>query len=74
MPSLPRIRRTRSRDIAGVVAARTEPVELTAHGLTWIHLDAPDAATALELSERFVWHPLDIEDVMSKRQRPKVDE
>jgi magnesium transporter len=26
------------------------------------------------LAERFGWHPLDIEDVLSKRQRPKVDE
>jgi magnesium transporter len=24
--------------------------------------------------ERFGWHPLDLEDVLSKRQRPKVDE
>ena len=26
------------------------------------------------LSERFGWHALDIEDVLSKRQRPKIDE
>ena len=26
------------------------------------------------LAERFGWHPLDLEDVLSKRQRPKVDE
>ena len=28
----------------------------------------------MALAERFGWHPLDIEDVLSKRQRPKVDE
>ena len=27
-----------------------------------------------ELAERFGWHPLDLEDVLSKRQRPKIDE
>ena len=27
-----------------------------------------------ELAERFGWHPLDVEDVLSKRQRPKIDE
>ena len=27
-----------------------------------------------QLAERFGWHPLDLEDVLSKRQRPKVDE
>jgi len=26
------------------------------------------------LQERFGWHPLDIEDVLSRRQRPKIDE
>ena len=27
----------------------------------------------MELAERFGWHPLDVEDILSKRQRPKVD-
>ena len=26
------------------------------------------------LSDRFGWHPLDVEDIVSKRQRPKVDD
>ena len=26
------------------------------------------------LAERFGWHPLDVEDIVSKRQRPKVDD
>src|SRR5450755_1012449 len=29
---------------------------------------------AAELAQRFGWHPLDLEDVLSKRQRPKVDD
>src|SRR4051812_13590072 len=75
MPSLPRIRRTRSRDTA-VVAQRPAalPAELHAAGLTWIHLDAPTLERADELAVQFGWHALDVEDVMSKRQRPKVDE
>jgi magnesium transporter len=75
MPSLPRIRRTRSRDTA-VVAPRPspQPAELNAAGLTWIHLDTPTLDRAEELAARFGWHALDVEDVMSKRQRPKVDE
>jgi magnesium transporter len=28
----------------------------------------------LELAERFGWHPLDVEDVLSRRQRPKIDD
>jgi magnesium transporter len=76
VPSLPRIKRTRSRGPSGVIAqrARREPAELSAAGLTWIHFDAPDARTAEALAARFGWHPLDVEDVLSKRQRPKVDD
>ena len=75
MPSLPRIRRTRPSAL-GEDVARTEqqPAELSANGLTWVNLDAPNAEMATTLAERFGWHPLDIEDVLSKRQRPKVDE
>ncbi|MGN6797797.1 MAG: magnesium transporter CorA family protein [Gaiellaceae bacterium] len=75
MPSLPRIRRARTRDTAAAVAAApARPAELTAAGLTWIHLDGPSLDAAQELADRFGWHPLDVEDVMSKRQRPKVDD
>src|SRR5213596_2086658 len=75
MPSLPRIRRPRTRDtVVPVSAPPAPPAELSAAGLTWIHLDAPDAFHAGVLAGRFGWHPLDVEDVLSKRQRPKVDE
>ncbi len=76
MPSLPRIKRPRGRRSVGEVAARPEPrhAELRDHGLTWIHLDAPFAAEARALTERFGWHELDLEDVLSKRQRPKIDD
>ena len=76
MPSLPRIKRTRPRTQGGDVQPRPEPrlQELHANGLTWIHLDAPTLEEATVLAERFGWHPLDLEDVLSRRQRPKVDE
>jgi magnesium transporter len=75
MPSLPRLKRPRFRAPAGdVVVPRREPAELEASGLTWIHLESPDPAHAAELAERFGWHPLDVEDVLSKRQRPKIDD
>ncbi len=76
MLSLPRIRRVRRRARAGEVAVRPEPqvAELSADGLTWIHVAAPTPRQAEALAARFGWHPLDLEDVLSKRQRPKVDE
>ena len=77
MPSLPRIKRTGPRGRAEVVA-RTEQqprlTELHGEGLTWVHLDTPTHAEAAALAERFGWHELDLEDVLSKRQRPKVDD
>jgi magnesium transporter len=56
------------------VRPRTRLAELHADGLTWIHLDAPDLEEAQSLANRFEWHALDIEDVLSRRQRPKVDD
>jgi magnesium transporter len=74
MPSLPRIRRSRSRDLAAVITSPRKPAELSAAGLTWIHLDAPTLEATQHLAAQFGWHPLDVEDVLSKRQRPKVDD
>jgi magnesium transporter len=76
VPSLPRIKRPRPRTQARDVETRPEPrlAELQADGLTWVHLDTPTLEEASRLAERFGWHPLDLEDVLSRRQRPKVDE
>ncbi len=77
MPSLPRIKRTprRSRTPEVVVTApQPRLAELHDGALTWVHLTAPTAQEAEQLRSRFGWHPLDLEDVLSKRQRPKIDE
>jgi len=73
MPSLPRIRSRRAAPGAPVVEARPGPAELRAGGVTWVHLLSPTSGEAQLLANRFGWHPLDIEDVLSRRQRPKVD-
>jgi magnesium transporter len=74
VPSLPRIRTRRVASPAGTAAA-TGPrlAELHADGLTWIHLEAPTHEEVQLLAHRFGWHPLDVEDVLSRRERPKVD-
>jgi magnesium transporter len=73
MPSLPRIRSRRPAPGAPVVETRPGPAELRAGGVTWVHLLSPTAGEAQLLANRFGWHPLDVEDVLSRRQRPKVD-
>ncbi len=74
MPSLPRIRRSTRPRPADVVARSSPVAELSAAELTWVNVVSPDLSTAQGLAERFGWHPLDVEDIVSKRQRPKVDD
>ena len=75
-PTLPRIRRGRARGETGPLVERTEPriAELSGNGLTWIHINEPGPLEAAYLADRYGFHELDIEDVLSKRQRPKIDE
>ena len=75
MPNLPRIGTRRTRLTSALPAADTRPrvTEVQGDGLTWIHCINPTYEEAHELAARFAWHPLDIEDVLSRRQRPKVD-
>ena len=81
MPIVPRPRlrrRARSR-LAGVVAPaeRTQPhIQTVEHaGLRWIHIEEPATLERAWLEEHFEqFHPLDLEDVMSRNQRPKIDE
>jgi magnesium transporter len=72
----PRIRRGRAHGVRGDAALRPEPriAELSASGLTWVHVAEPTSEEAAELATRFGFHELDVEDVLSKRQRPKIDE
>ncbi len=72
----PRLRRGRVGGAAGEIVELAEPriAEQSANGLTWVHVDEPTSLEAVELATRFGFHELDIEDVLSKRQRPKIDE
>jgi magnesium transporter len=78
MPSLPRSpfgRRTRGR-APEVAPAHDEPhVEIIEFpGLRWINIERPRQVDLAWVQERFEFHPLDYEDVVSRNQRPKVDE
>jgi magnesium transporter len=75
VPSLPRIRARRVGQPVRAEVAPRQPrlAELDQDGLTWIHLVGPTHEEAQQLAGRFGWHPLDVEDVLSRRERPKVD-
>jgi magnesium transporter len=83
MPSLPRspFGRRSARALAAAAAAQRTPERdepraeiVEAPGLRWINIERPRAADQAWLEERFEFHPLDYEDVLSRNQRPKVDE
>src|ERR671917_2732147 len=80
MPSLPRSpfgrRAARSRIAEPGAAERETPhVDIVeAPGLRWINIERPRAIDRAWLEEHFEFHALDLEDVVSRNQRPKVDE
>ena len=81
MPSLPRSPFGR-RSARALAAAAQRPAErdepraeiVEAPGLRWINIERPRPADQAWLEERFDFHPLDYEDVLSRNQRPKLDE
>ena len=78
MPSLPKPRLRRSAR-ARVDSARPEATEpriesVECGGLRWINIERPGPAERAWLEEHFEFHPLDYEDVLSRNQRPKIDE
>ena len=77
MRQLPRLLRPRrlegtDGDVSSMAEEpRIEMVE--ARGLRWYHAQDPGPADFAWLAERFPFHPLDLEDVASINQRPKLD-
>jgi magnesium transporter len=78
MPSLPkpRLRRSARARVDSARLEATEPrIEEVAWGdLRWINIERPGPAERAWLEEHFEFHPLDYEDVLSRNQRPKIDE
>src|SRR3954463_8879009 len=77
MPSLPKPRlRRAARHRVGEHPAPEEPrVEVVEDdGLRWINIERPGPADRAWLEEHFEFHALDYEDVLSRNQRPKIDE
>jgi magnesium transporter len=84
MPSLPKpsatrggwLRRGRGAElVSSEPAERTPQVEtVTGEGLRWVNIERPSPLEAAWLSEHFEFHALDLEDVLSRNQRPKIDE
>jgi magnesium transporter len=55
-----------------------EQEELNVHSvtngkLTWFYIERPTSREVAFLAQRFHFHPLDLDDVLSRIQRPKID-
>ena len=72
----PADRRTRpTRVVAPGAAPRTQNVRSISHaGLTWIDIVHPGEAELNLLSRTYNFHPLHLDDTLSKIQRPKIDD
>ncbi|MCL2474698.1 MAG: magnesium transporter CorA family protein [Chloroflexi bacterium] len=46
---------------------------ITSDNLTWINIENPSEEEINYLAENYPFHPLDLDDTMSRRQRPKID-
>jgi magnesium transporter len=68
--------RARRAAVVAPAAERTQPQieRLSYGGLDWIHIEQPGPLERAWLAEHYDFHPLDLEDVMSRNQRPKIDE
>ncbi len=47
---------------------------ITCGKLTWIYIEKPTAQDVEYLAQNFNFHPLNLDDVLSRVQRPKIDE
>jgi magnesium transporter len=71
----PRLRGARADSLDGALgpAEDAQPDIITAGGVRWLHLERPREADRDWLEREFGFHPLAIEDVASRNQRPKLD-
>src|SRR3954471_8426077 len=80
MPNLPKPRLRRPGRRGELVSQPTAPEpqkpnveQIESNGLRWVNIEWPGSLERTWLEEHFEFHPLDLEDVLSRNQRPKID-
>lgn len=79
MPNLPKPRLRRSDRSAELTPSEPKPTEpnvevVDGPGLRWVNIGRPTRLEWDWLQDNFDFHALDLEDVLSRNQRPKIDE
>jgi magnesium transporter len=72
----PPVRRRRDAGMATPPVTRTEPdiKSIVWDKLTWVNIERPTELETRYLAEHYPFHPLDLDDCLSKIQLPKIDE
>jgi magnesium transporter len=72
--AIPKIRRRRASAEAQAGAERELHLESVNWGeLTWFNIEKPDKQETEYLAQNYPFHPLDLDDCLSRIQRPKID-
>ena len=76
MANLPKIRRGQGRGQgpahAEIERERPDVQRIEAYGLTWLNIEAPTEIETAWLAEHYEFHPLDLEDVLSRRRQRRA--
>jgi magnesium transporter len=72
----PPVRRRRDKGVKAPADKRAEPgiKSIAWDKLTWINIEQPTEVETEYLAEHYPFHPLDLDDCLSKIQLPKIDE
>jgi len=74
--AIPKIRRKSTKVSPEVKAGAEEELHLesvTWGELTWVNIEAPTKQETEYLAQNYPFHPLDLDDCLSRIQRPKID-
>jgi len=73
--AIPRMRRRKKEAVPEVIKdAGQLNIESVAWGeLTWVNIEQPTKKETEHLAENYPFHPLDLDDCLSRIQRPKID-
>lgn len=53
---------------------KIEKIRHSEQNFTWVNISRPDESTIQHLRRNYKFHPLDLEDILSEIQRPKIDD
>src|SRR4030042_3804728 len=57
-----------------VVEDKLNIEQVTWNGLTWVNIERPTPKETEYLAQNYLFHSLDLDDCLSRTQRPKIDE